>query len=59
MKDYMRVIINALKTWVSEKTRTASDEDIVEMLVQEDTIIAIADNDGGILTDENKNILLW
>lgn len=59
MNNYMKVIINALKTWVNEKTKTASDEEIIEMLAQEDTLPAVIDGDGSILTDENENILLW
>jgi hypothetical protein len=29
------------------------------MLAQEDILPAITDADGGILADENENILLW
>lgn len=58
MNNYMKVIINALKTWVNEKTKTASDEEIIEMLAQEDALPAVIDSDGSILTDENENILL-
>ena len=59
MQNYMKTIIHAIKSWVDEKTKTASDSEIVEMLVQEDTLVAVADSDGAILSDENGNILLW
>lgn len=37
----------------------ASDEEIISMLIEEDMLIAIADSDGSILVDENKNVLTW
>lgn len=37
----------------------ATNDEIIEMLAQEDMVPAVTDADGGILADENENILLW
>ena len=37
----------------------ATDDEIVEMLMQLDTFPVVTDSDGAILADENDNILLW
>lgn len=37
----------------------ATDAEIIDLLVEADTIMAVADADGSILTDESDNILLW
>lgn len=59
MKNYMKTILNALMAYINDKTKVASDEEIIALFVQEDTLVAVADGDGAILTDENGNILLW
>lgn len=38
---------------------TATDEEVLDMLLGLDTITTVADESGYILTDENNNILLW
>lgn len=37
----------------------ATDDEIIEILVQEDMLVAVTDSDGDILADENGNIILW
>ena len=37
----------------------ATDDEIVEMLMQEDVFPVVTDSDGAILADESDNILLW
>lgn len=59
MKNYMKTILNAIMAYINDKTKVASDEEIIALFVQEDTLVAVADGDGAILTDENGNILLW
>lgn len=38
---------------------TATDDEIIELLAQEDMLPTVTDSDGAILADENENILLW
>ena len=37
----------------------AEDDEILEMLMEQDMLLAVTDSDGSILSDENDNILLW
>lgn len=37
----------------------ATDDEFLELLVQEDMLPAVHDSDGSFLADENENILLW
>ena len=37
----------------------ATDDEILEMLMEQDMLLAVTDSDGSILSDENNNILLW
>lgn len=43
--------------WVKEQI--ATDDEIVELLMQDDVFPVVTDADGSILADENENILLW
>lgn len=45
--------------YIKNKPDIATDEEIIEMLVQEDIIPIVTDSDGSILADENDNVLLW
>lgn len=38
---------------------TATDDEIIALLAQEDMLPVVADSDGSLLADENSNILLW
>lgn len=45
--------------YIKNKPEIATDDEIIEMLAQEDLLPVVTDSDGGILADENDNILLW
>lgn len=45
--------------FIKNKPEIATDEEIINMLMEEDMFPIVKDNDGSILTDENGNILLW
>lgn len=45
--------------FIKNKPEIATDEEIIELLIQEDMLAAVADIDSSLLTDENNNILLW
>lgn len=45
--------------YIKNKPEIATDEEIIDMLAQEDMLVAVADVDGSILSDENNNILTW
>lgn len=46
-------------SYIKNKPEIATDDEIIEMLAQEDVLPVVTDADGGILADENENILLW
>lgn len=58
MKNYMKTIISALQMWIRNEYVKSTDEEIIEMLAQEDTLVAVADGDGAILTTEGS-VILW
>ena len=55
--------LNELSEKINNNTgadvETATEDEIIKMLIQEDMLPAVADADGSILADENENILLW
>ena len=38
---------------------TSEDDEIIDMLIEEDMLLAVTDGDGAILSDENGDILIW
>ena len=46
-------------SYIKNKPKIATDNEIIDMLVDEDMLFAIVDSDGSILVDENENILTW
>lgn len=42
-----------------ENIDIATDDEIIDMLIQEDVLPVVVDSDGAILSDENGDILLW
>lgn len=44
---------------VNDVGEVATDDEIVDILIQEDMLFAFTDLTGSILTDENNNILTW
>lgn len=47
------------KAFIKNKPEVATEEEIIDILIQEDLLPAIIDINGAILADENNNILLW
>lgn len=45
--------------YIKNKPEIATDDEIIELLMQEDMFPVVTDSDGSILADENDNILLW
>ena len=45
--------------YIKDKPKIATDDEIIDMLIEEDMMTAVTDSDGAVLTDENNNILLW
>ena len=39
--------------------KIATDDEIIDRLIEEDMLPAVCDTNGDILSDENENILLW
>ena len=50
---------NTALDYIKNKPEIATDEEIIEMLMEEDMFPVVTDSDGAILADENGNILLW
>jgi hypothetical protein len=45
--------------YIKNKPKFATNDEIIEMLIQEDMFPIVVDSDGNIMADENENILLW
>lgn len=45
--------------YIKNKPEIATDDEIIELLMQEDMFPVVQDSDGSLLADENDNILLW
>lgn len=41
------------------RAEDSTDEEIIDVLVETDMLVAVSDGDGSILTDENCDILTW
>lgn len=50
---------NTALDYIKNKPEIATDEEIIEMLMQEDMFPVVTDSDGSMLADENGDILLW
>lgn len=63
MKDYMKIIIAAIKSWVeamipNKLSDLVTSDEQLDMLIEADMLPAVHDSSGAILTDENGNIIL-
>jgi hypothetical protein len=58
MKEFMKTILNAVKAWVSGEYRKTSDGEIIDLLIEEDALLAVRDSDGSILALDG-DILIW
>lgn len=54
MEEYVAL---AAENYIAEQI--ATNDEIIELLIEEDMIAAVIDSDGAMLADENNNILLW
>lgn len=43
----------------ANKVAIATDEDVLNALIEIDALSVITDNDGFMFADENNNILMW
>ena len=50
---------NTALDYIKNKPEIATDEEIIEMLMEEDMFPVVTDSDGSMLADENGDILLW
>lgn len=56
--DALKQAIKIIRYWIDSKFQIATDEDIIDSLLEIDMLPAVGDKDGAIITDENGNILL-
>ena len=56
--DALKQAIKIIQYWINSKFQIATDEDIIDSLLEIDMLRAVGDKDGAIITDENGNILL-
>ena len=45
--------------YIKNKPDITTDDEIIELLIQEDMLPVVSDSDGAFLADDNENILLW
>lgn len=45
--------------YIKNKPEIVTDDEIIELLIQEDMFPVVQDSDGSLLADESDNILLW
>ena len=60
MNNYMKIIINAIKEWVSTQIpEETTPEDIIEWMGQESVITPLASTSGQVyLTNDNKILII-
>lgn len=62
--NFIKTLINALKTWAENKFLThenisvATDQDIIELMLDMDMMPVVQDADGTILVDSDNTIIL-
>lgn len=62
--NFIKTLINALKTWAENKFLThenisvATDQDIIELMLDMDMMPVVQDTDGTILVDSDNTIIL-
>lgn len=58
MYEYMKTILNAIRAWIKSEYRKSTDEEIIDILIEEDAISAVKDRDGFILSID-EDIIIW
>lgn len=62
--NFIKTLINALKAWAENKFLThenisvATDQDIIELMLDMDMMLVVQDTDGTILVDSDNTIIL-
>ena len=62
--NFIKTLINALKTWAENKflayenISVATDQDIIELMLDMDMMLIVQDTDGTILVDSDNTIIL-
>ena len=56
--DALKQAIKIIRYWIDSKFQIATDEDIIDSLLEIDMLPAVGDKDGAIITDEENIILL-
>ena len=56
--DALKQAIKIIRYWIDNKFQIATDEDIIDSLLEIDMLPAVGDKDGAILIDEDNSILL-
>lgn len=54
----MRTIISAIKYWIRENFKVATDDDIMDVLTEMNYIEPISASDGSIYTNKNGEIYI-
>ena len=42
-----------------DKTEISTEDEVLDLLIKEDMLVAVTDSDGALLADEKNDILLW
>ena len=45
--------------YIKNKPEIATTDEVIDMMIEKDMILAVRDGDGAVLSDENGKILLW
>lgn len=56
--DALKQAIKIIQYWIDSKFQIATDEDIIDSLLEIDMLPTVGDKNGAILTDEENIILL-
>ena len=56
--DALKQAIKIIQYWIDSKFQIATDEDIIDSLLEIDMLPTVGDENGAILTDEDNSILL-
>ena len=56
--DALKQAIKIIRYWIDSKFQIATDEDIIDSLLEIDMLPAVGEKDGAIITDEENIILL-
>lgn len=58
MYDFMKTIISAIRYWIRENFKVATDDDIMDVLTEMNYIEPISASDGSIYTNNDGEIYI-